>query len=564
MKDRLTGIVALICGTLLFAALLITCGLTGDGNRSISGVVSDPEGPVEGATVRVQATDRSTVTLRGGNFTLNMEGMGDGPFDLTAWAPGYFCAGPVSAYPGSGNVEIELHAHTTRDNQEYEWLPSYPHPETGENEGCSGCHSGEGTSLPYTLPVEEWLLDAHSGSARNPQFLTMYLGTDTSGNQSPLTRYISHPDYGRIPLPPDLSKPYFGPGFKLDFPDTAGNCASCHTPAAAVDLPYGTDPTTVTGVASEGVPCDFCHKIWDVTSNPETGMPFENMPGVVSYIFRRPKEGSQFFAGPFDDVAPGEDTYLPLMNESRFCAPCHFGSFWGTVVYNSFGEWLESPYSDPVTGRTCQDCHMPRTGATSFVRPDRGGLTRDPEGIFSHQMPGAASEELLGKAVTLAASARREGSGLVVDVTVTNDKTGHHVPTDSPLRHLILLVAAYDAQGESLPQTSGPVVPEWGGTGDPSEGYYGGLPGKGFAKVLEELWTEVSPTGAYWNLTRVLSDTRIPALTSDESSYTFAAPPGTITVEVTLIFRRAFIELMDRKGWNVPDIPMAETTLTLK
>jgi len=39
--------------------------------------------------------------------------------------------------------------------------------------------------------------------------------------------------------------------------------------------------------------------------------------------------------------------------------------------------------------------------------------------------------------------------------------------------------------------------------GDPEQGYYAGLLSKGFAKVLEELWSEVSPMGAYWNPTRV-------------------------------------------------------------
>ena len=31
----------------------------------------------------------------------------------------------------------------------------------------------------------------------------------------------------------------------------------------------------------------------------------------------------------------------------------------GTLIYNSYGEWLDSPYSDPKTGKTCQECHMP-------------------------------------------------------------------------------------------------------------------------------------------------------------------------------------------------------------
>ena len=62
------------------------------------------------------------------------------------------------------------------------------------------------------------------------------------------------------------------------------------------------------------------------------------------------------------------------------------------------------------------------------------------------------------------------------------------------------------------------------------------------AKVLEELWTGVTPTGAYWNPTRVVSDNRIPALANDTTAYTFAAPPeGDVTIEVTLIPSQEFI-----------------------
>ena len=65
------------------------------------------------------------------------------------------------------------------------------------------------------------------------------------------------------------------------------------------------------------------------------------------------------------------------------------------------------------------------------------------------------------------------------------------------------------------------------------------------------------PTGAYWNPTRILSDNRIPAFGSDSGTYTFTAPAdGGATIEVTLLYRRAFIDLMDWKGWDVPDIVM--------
>ncbi len=78
----------------------------------------------------------------------------------------------------------------------------------------------------------------------------MYAGTDLAGNQSPLTRYAQTRDYGRIPLRPDPSKPYFGPGYRLDFPATSGNCATCHVPVAAANDPFGIDVRTVTGVAA--------------------------------------------------------------------------------------------------------------------------------------------------------------------------------------------------------------------------------------------------------------------------------------------------------------------------
>ncbi|MFH1919215.1 MAG: hypothetical protein ABIP48_04910 [Planctomycetota bacterium] len=318
-------------------------------------------------------------------------------------------------------------------------------------------------------------------------------------------------------------------------------------------------------MGAEGVACDLCHKVWDVRLDSATGLPYPNMPGVLSFEFRRPPKGHQFFAGPFDDVATGEDTYSPLQRQSQLCAPCHFGMFWDTVIYNSFGEWLASPYSDPDRGQTCQRCHMPPTGAPCFALPDKGGRKRDPARIFGHRMPGAMDQELLQNAVTMKATARLEQGNVIVQVAITNDRTGHHVPTDSPLRHMILLVLATDERGDFLSQLDGLIVPEWGGRGDPKGGCYAGLPGKAFAKVLEEQWTGISPTGAYWNPTRVLIDNRIPALATDTSVYTFTAPQGDkVEINVSLVFRRAFKELMDQKGWTTPDIVMEQQMLVLK
>jgi len=83
--------------------------------------------------------------------------------------------------------------------------------------------------------------------------------------------------------------------------------------------------------------------------------------------------------------------------------------------------------------------------------------------------------------------------------------------------------------------------------------------------VLLELWTEITPSGAYWNPTQVLSDNRLAAFATDTSQYGFAAPKdGLVNVEVTLLYRRAYKTLMDQKGWEAPDILMASESLELE
>jgi hypothetical protein len=528
---------------------------------AIAGAVLGPDGtPLAQATVRIQATANQTITDDEGRFVLR--GLEAGaPVTVSAWKDGYYCATEAQVTPPTEDLTFTMRLVQTNDNPDYAWVPP-----TGEN-SCYSCKPGV---------TQVWLdNDAHGRSASNVRFLSMYNGTDLNGHQSPLTRYGYSRDYGRIPLLPDLSQAYYGPGYKLDFPDTAGNCAACHIPGAAIDDPYGADPNATAGVDAFGIHCDYCHKVADVKLNPATGLPYPNMPGVLSQDIRRPfpadEERYQIFFGSFDDDnVPMEDTYLPLIKESAWCAPCHFGVFWNTVVYDSFGEWLASPYGDPETGKTCQQCHMPaptllQGQPITNVAPGKGGVERDPLTIPAHSFPGASSTDLLQNAVTMSASASRAGDRITVKVDITNDQTGHSVPTDSPLRQMILLVRATDARGRELTLLDGPTVPEYGGVGNPADGYYSGLPGKVFAKILMELWTEVMPTGSYWNPTRIVEDNRLAVFASDTSSYVFPADgDGEVQLEITLLYRRAYKELMDQKGWDTPDILMERQVLTIK
>lgn len=169
---------------------------------------------------------------------------------------------------------------------------------------------------------------------------------------------------------------------------------------------------------------------------------------------------------------------------------------------------------------------------------------------------------------------------LDVMVSVTNMRAGHNFPTDSPLRHLILVVRAEDRVGTPLIHVGGDRIPSWAGPGPISPislannliiagiKDYSGLPGKIFANLLVEEETNLSPGMAYWNETKhsfvnsvnaTSSDSRLRPRVSDFSTYSFAMPDaGDVKVTVQLIYRFAFYDLMVWKEWyDRPDIIVA-------
>lgn len=543
--------------------------------ETVSGRVVTLEGEaVSGAIVQYQGTPITVTTGENGEFTLT--GLkGKGPAVLVGWTDGYY-NGWVTLDPegedwqGGQDLLIKLKPLPKTDNHLYGWFDFEGVEGTAS---CGLCHR----------EYEEWLRDAHSQSATNPRFISMYLGTDIHGNRGqPVKR-----DRDGIPLPPDPNLPYYGPGYRLDEPQRAGNCSTCHTPLAAripnqVNCGWSgchTDLTTeraeglidpgvlawpLEGDAAEGVTCDFCHKVQDVIIDPETGLPKPDMPGILSMRLLRPAEGEQIFFGTVLDVNR-RASYLPMMSESEFCAPCHFGVFGGvvghgtvtggTIIYNSYGEWLDSPYSDPETGQTCQDCHMPVVEEQWFVFPEKGGLERDYIELNDHYMPGASDKTLLQNSVTLTAAASANGGTMTVHVSLVNDQTGHHIPTDAPTRQMLLIVEAVNSQGAPLELIEGPVQPEYSGN-------YAGMPGRSYAKVLRDEWTGEAPTAAYWRPVTIQEDTRLAAFQTDQSSYVFDLPAGEkAEVRVRVWFRRTFERIAAEKGWNDPDILMEETIL---
>jgi hypothetical protein len=377
---------------------------------SVEGIVWDETGePIPGAIIRVKAEETQATTVATGRFHL----IGFEPrfrTRVTAWAHGYYVSG-VDVWPWTEEAEFILRRYPVEDHPDYTWVPPAVETRSALREtwirlgldltarlsfhhaflpladrlslGCRDCHGA--------VIFEEWAEGAHARGADNPVFLTLYNGTDVTGVKGAEVQFGTSPYYyNKVIVSPDTEAADVGAGFRLDFPEIAGNCATCHLPSPALDAPYNTDPNAATGIDAQGAHCDFCHKIVDVQLDPESGLPPENLPGVLSLELARPGAGEQVFFGPYDDVDAGPDTYLPLMKQSQICAPCHNASFWGVPIYQSFAEWLESPYSNPETGQTCQNCHMRPDGVTDNFAPGRGGLRRDPTSLPTHIFPGAA------------------------------------------------------------------------------------------------------------------------------------------------------------------------------
>lgn len=542
---------------------------------TISGMVANAQGPIPNALVQVQGSPNRTTTDANGTFTLN-EISGTNPITVTAWAAGDYIGwrmlDPNAPDWNPTRIIIQLEPHPTADN--YQFMGFSQDGVTGAK-SCGICHR----------EYDEWKADAHSQSSQNVHFVTMYLGTDVQGHEGQPIQY----NLQGKPLPPDPSLPYYGPGFRLDNPERAGSCAACHAPYAArisnekncswmgchssvtVEhsngmLQPGVFATSSTERAQDGVSCEFCHQIGDVLLNDSTQLPNSDRPGILSLRMVRPPDGGNLFFGTMVDVTR-KDSYSPLLSESKFCATCHYGVLGGvvgmdtmtggTLVYGSYSEWLNSPYSNPKTGKTCQDCHMPKANANYTAFPDHGGIVRDFFDFHSHQMRGITEPDLLKSAVTMKSDAAHNQNALAVHVSITNDKTGHKVPTDTPLRQMILIVQAFDANGNVLTLEQGPVNPTWAGN-------YAQVPGKTFSQVLQDKMTGEYPTAAFWRQTNVIQDTRLAPLATDAKTWSFRLPAGqTARVHVQLVYRRALQTLSQQKGWNDPDMVMAEDTLSV-
>jgi Cytochrome c554 and c-prime len=475
--------------------------------RVLAGSIQIPQ-----ARVRIQASASYTSADNAGQFEIDFPDDRDS-LVIAAWAPGYYNS-TAKVFRDDTAITVRLDKLYETDNPDYKWTGPAADPQNGGS--CGNCHQD--------MVKGQWAGSSHAASAADPYFLALYYGTDTG-----LIRER-------------------GEGFRKDLPGSKDNCATCHIPGAAVNDPSGVDPVSVKDVSRYGVFCDLCHKIAAV-KQPSA----ESETGTSSISFLRPPEGKNLFFGPFDDIDK-PDAYLPLIKKSEICGPCHTGKSGDVEIYNTYNEWKNSPY--PSRGIQCQKCHMAPDGVTTNFAPGKGGLERDPSTIPSHGFPGSHDPRFLSQALTMNYTVGVKSDSIKVTVTLYNNKTGHHIPTGSPSRNMILLVDATDENGEALEYLGENRVPWWGGTGRDSGEVYAGHPGRGFAKILQD--SEGHAPAPDWKAAGILSDNRIPASGKDISYYYFRAPAhfSKVKVRTKLVYRRFFKETMLEKGFVINDVIM--------
>jgi hypothetical protein len=484
----------------------------------IAGTVLDSKSgrPIMGALVSVQAQPIQTRSGQEGEFLLSVEGDN---LVIVAANKGYFNGRLTLSAPHATAV-IQLDRVSLVDDPDYRFV---------RPGACGTCHSNQ---------LTHWRDSPMARTGNNPWVYDLFSGDGTPGGQ---TGFVYTRDS------------------RLAQSDPASTCAACHQPERWASAPGV--PLDAAGSQSEqalhGVSCDICHKVAHIDES-RTDSPGVSADAVT--LTRPSRFGDQVQYGVLGDATYDEfpdvmrPSYQPQLT-AAMCAACHqhrVAAVDGVVNQPTYAEWLASDYGYRASPHyaTCVDCHMPSYGATEacgfrgYIPP-----TRDSSTIRHHAIEGT-TPHFLQNAVSLRIDARLENELLTADVTVLNDKTGHHVP-DGTIRNMILLVTARRLEDlEDLAYQGKQFVHDLGGVGDPAQGYFAGLPGKLYGRVIHDqqgnapvLFTEA--VGVLW-------DNRIAALAADSSRYTFAVPPGEGTYEVIarLIYRRAFRFLVDDKGWT--------------
>jgi hypothetical protein len=489
-------------------------------------VVDDLSGqPLQGALVMLRARDTIAPVTTGvdGSFVLPLPPLG-GTLEIAA-AVAYSADAPVNylistqqVFDGMSGVELRLFRSPANDN------PAYVPP--AADQMCVSCHGRY---------FQQWSASRHAGSALNPWVLDLYSGDGTPGGSAGYVFRDTH-----------------------DADDT-GFCATCHAPLEDVLTPGGVFLNEVSSDAGlDGVTCLSCHQIAHVDEDNINAL---HHRGKTEYRFPQGDLPTEWYVfGPLADVSdqPMRAHYSPLHEQPLLCAACHqyTNPKTGAPGQSTYEEWLASPYAQPGPGhRTCQDCHMPKETSAGTI--GSGGPNRPASQRSTHRFIGATPDRL-SENIDLRLQMSQQGSQLVVTAEVENS-CGHNFPTGISIRNALLLLDVR-VGGVALVQNGGPVIPAWANDDVPGiqPGDYAGLPGKGYAKVLQGRINGTGPVVSpvlFIDAESVQSSAAVPSGQTDSTEFRFAIPTGlppgaSASIDARLLYRRAWRALAVTKGWT--------------
>ncbi len=492
---------------------------------AITGFVvdADSQAPIEGATVKIQFHEASTLTAADGSFSLDDALLSSE--NLCASAFHYYTGFVQISPPNPGPVMIELSA-ISEDTSEERPL--------NEPQTCAVCHPDVVADYDESpmghSGLNQWVFDIWDGSA------TLF----------GMSSFVYKRDSVHVGASPN------------------SECAACHSPTH-----YLTDDSDGMGdyhnpnvEMTLGVTCEVCHRALD--NDADTKM---NYPGVVlapegAFSILRHTEPVEFglLGDSIFETAIMKSAYNPILS-ARLCSACHEdnndhnddGDYEdGVPSEATYSEWLDYVALKGADARSCVDCHMPPAENSTFCVFQ--GQPR-PEGfVRSHKILGT-TPEYLENALTLTVDSSVATDSFDLTVNLENDKTGHSVPSGVTVRNVLLLLLIKDSGDQFLPQLAGDSLDVVGGVdpgtdgANPEEGYYMGFPGKAF---YFENTNGVATRVFYTEATSVVSDSRLKAGETYNETFTFSLPAtgSPVDVDVRVIYRRAWRELIDAKGWT--------------
>jgi hypothetical protein len=181
---------------------------------------------------------------------------------------------------------------------------------------------------------------------------------------------------------------------------------------------------------------------------------------------------------------------------------------------------------------------MTPTGTLTNLAPGKGGIKRDPWTLADHRFPGS-QREMLRRCLAVSFRVRVQPNELRAQVEVLAERVGHRVPTGFVDRNVLLVVEAYDRDGQLVRPRSGSRLPELAGRS------LAGKAGRLYAKqLLDGKVTEAIP---FWRHQGTIRDTRLAPGRPDRSQFVF--PNDAHRVRMRLLYRRFWHEVAAAKGW---------------